>query len=68
MRAPNGETRVQPATIFFPATCGDRIDAQENICLTQFDGLVAIDQCIGRGTLREVHGDRVHIAFLRIAQ
>lgn len=68
VRIPNGKTRVQPATVFFPAACGHRIDTQENICLTQFDGLVTIDQCIGRGTLRKVHGDRVHFAFRRVPQ
>jgi hypothetical protein len=66
--APNGKTRVQPATIFFPAACRHRIDAQENICLAEFDGFPAIDQCICCGALCKVHGDRVHFAFLRIAQ
>jgi hypothetical protein len=36
--------------------------------LTQFDGLVTINQRIGRGTLRKVHGDRVHFAFRRVPQ
>lgn len=66
MRAPNGETCVQPATIFFPAAGGHGVDAHENVRLAELDRFPAIDERISRGALGKMHGDRIHLGFFRV--
>jgi hypothetical protein len=66
--APNSETSVQPATIFFPTARGYSIDAHENVRLAEFDGFPAVNECARGCALSKMHGDRVHLGLVRIAQ
>ena len=61
MRAPNGETRVQPATIFFPVPHGHSIYAHEDVRLAQSDEFTAVDERAQPPALSKMHGDGVHL-------
>jgi hypothetical protein len=56
---PDRKTGVQPAPVLFPSSRRNSVYTHENVSLTKFDRLPAVDERISRRMLREVHRNGV---------